>query len=55
MPWVLEETFAAGGLDLHRELRSRRLDPFYRLNWQDEDRHLDFIDRERMPEEIARF
>src|SRR3954465_12304311 len=55
MPWVLEETFAAGGLDLHTELSLTRLDPFYRLNWQDEDRHLDFTERERMPEEIARF
>ena len=27
MPWVLEETFAAGGLDLHREVDLVRLDP----------------------------
>jgi phytoene desaturase len=55
MPWVLEEAFAAGGLDLHAEVRLRRLDPFYRLHWQADDRHLDFTERSRMPEEIARF
>lgn len=55
MPWVLEEAFAAGGLDLHAEVSLRRLDPFYRLNWEHEDRHLDFTDRAGMPDEIARF
>ncbi len=55
MPWVLEEAFAAGGLDLHAEVLLRRLDPFYRLHWQDDDRHLDFVERERMPSELARF
>ena len=33
MPWVLEETFAAGGLDLHSEVTLRRLDPLYRIRW----------------------
>ena len=33
MPWVLEETFAAGGLDMHAELTMRRLDPLYRIRW----------------------
>ena len=56
MPWVLEETFAAGGLDLHREVALSRLDPFYRIFWSGEERHLDFVsDRERMKEGIARF
>ena len=55
MPWVLEEAFAAGGLDLHAEVSLRRLDPFYRLQWEDDERHLDFTERERMPAEIARF
>ena len=50
MPWVLEETFAAGGLDFHAEVRLRRLDPFYRLQWETDDRHLDFVDRARMRE-----
>ena len=56
MPWVLEETFAAGGLDLHSELTLRRLDPLYRIHWAGEQRHFDFTDdRERLREEIARF
>ncbi len=55
MPWVLEEAFAAGGLDFHSEVSLKRLDPFYRLEWDADDRHLDFVDRDRMPDEIARF
>ena len=56
MPWVLEETFAAAGLDLHREVTLRRLEPLYRIRWAHDDRHLDFTsDRARMREEIARF
>ena len=55
MPWVLEETFAAGGLDLHREVTLRRLDPFYRIHWAGEERALDFVATERMPEQIAQF
>jgi phytoene desaturase len=56
MPWVLEETFAAAGLDVHREVALSRLDPFYRIFWAGEERHLDFVsDRERMQGEIAKF
>jgi phytoene desaturase len=56
MPWVLEQTFEAGGLDLYREVDLLPLDPFYRIHWAGEDRHLDFVpDRERMRQEIARF
>jgi phytoene desaturase len=56
MPWVLEEVFAAGGLDLRSEVELVRLDPFYRIFWSGEERHLDFVaDRERMKAEIARF
>src|SRR5688500_6853712 len=56
MPWVLEETFAAGGLDFAREVELERLDPFYRLLWAGEDDHLDFVaDRGRMRAEIAKF
>ena len=55
MPWVLEETFAAGGLDLHREVTLRRLDPFYKIRWAGEERELDFVAAERMPDQIARF
>jgi phytoene desaturase len=56
MPWVLEETFAAGGLDLGREVTMRPLDPFYRIFWAGEERSLDFSgDREAMKAGIARF
>ena len=56
MPWVLEELFAAGGLDVHRELDLVRLDPFYRVLWEGEDRHLDFVaEPERMKAQIAKF
>ena len=56
MPWVLEETFAAGGLDLASEVELVALDPFYRIHWAGEDRHLDFVsDRARMRDAIARF
>src|SRR5215203_4419414 len=56
MPWVLEETFAAGGLDLHSELTLRRLDPLYRIRWAGEERSFDFTsEREALREEIARF
>jgi phytoene desaturase len=56
MPWVLEETFAAGGLDLHAEVTMRALDPFYRIFWANEERSFDFSgDRDRMKAEIARF
>jgi phytoene desaturase len=56
MPWVLQETFAAGGLDLASELRMRRLDPLYRIRWAGEDRTFDFCDSaERLREQVARF
>jgi phytoene desaturase len=56
MPWVLEEAFAAGGLDLHREVTLRRLDPMYRIRWAGEDRHFDFADSpERLRAEVAKF
>ena len=42
MPWVLEETFAAGGLDLRSEVKLRRLDPMYRILWDGEDEYFDF-------------
>ncbi len=56
MPWVLEETFAAGGLDLHAEVELSRLDPFYRIHWAGEEQHLDFVPQpEHMREEITKF
>jgi phytoene desaturase len=56
MPWVLEETFAAGGLNLQSEVVLRRLDPMYRIHWANEERHFDFADdRERLVAEVAKF
>ena len=56
MPWVLEETLAAGGLSLEHELTLHRLDPMYRIRWADDERHLDFTDdRARLAAEIAKF
>jgi phytoene desaturase len=56
MPWVLEETFAAGGLDLHSEVRLRRLDPLYRIRWAGEERVFDFGDSaDALREQVARF
>jgi phytoene desaturase len=55
MPWVLEETFAAAGMDLHREVDLVPLDPFYRIHWSTESEHLDFGPAERMPQELAKF
>ena len=55
MPWVLEETFAAGGIDLHSEVTLRKLDPFYRIFWAGEEDHFDFSgDHDRMVAEIAK-
>ena len=48
MPWVLEETFAAAGMDLQDHVQLDRLDPFYRIRWAQHDEHLDFVaDRDR--------
>jgi len=56
MPWVLEETFAAGGMDLHAEVELMKLDPFYRIFFDGENEHLDFIaNREAMKAQIAKF
>jgi phytoene desaturase len=56
MPWVLEKTFAAGGLDLHAEVTMRRLDPMYRIRWGTEEAHFDFAsDVERLQAEVAKF
>ena len=56
MPWVLEETFAAGGLDLHSELAMRRLEPMYRIHWAGVEEHFDFVaDRDALAAEAAKF
>jgi phytoene desaturase len=56
MPWVLEDTFEAAGLDLWRELELTRLDPLYRIHWAADDRSFDFTDDvDRLREQVARF
>jgi phytoene desaturase len=56
MPWVLEEAFAAAGLDLWDEVGMRRLDPMYRIRWSGEERVFDFADDvDRLEAEVARF
>jgi phytoene desaturase len=56
MPWVLEQTFAAGGLDLHHEITLHRLDPLYRIHWAGDERTFDFHDSvEALTEQVARF
>jgi phytoene desaturase len=56
MPWVLEETFAAGGLDLHAEVTLRPLDPMYRIRWAGVEEHFDFAaDPARLRAEVAKF
>ncbi len=56
MPWVLEETFAAGGLDLGAELTLRRLDPLYRIHWARTEEHFDFVpDPAGLHDEVAKF
>ena len=56
MPWVLEETFAAGGLDLHSEVNLHQLDPLYRIQWAGEDQRFDFRDsRDGLRAEMEKF
>ncbi|MEH3053863.1 MAG: phytoene desaturase family protein [Patulibacter minatonensis] len=56
MPWVLEETFAAGGLNFRDEVDLLPLEPYYRIHWAGDDRHLDVMtDRDGMRDELAKF
>jgi phytoene desaturase len=56
MPWVLEETFAAGGLSFRDEVEVASLEPYYRIHWAGEERHMDFMtDRDGMQQELAKF
>ena len=56
MPWVLEELFGVAGVRLQDRLRMHRLDPFYRISWQDEDRAFLFSgERESMTDQIGQF
>ena len=56
MPEVLDDLFAVAGTSIARELRLRRLDPFYRIAWEGEERDFRFTgDREQMIEQVGRF
>jgi phytoene desaturase len=56
MPEVLEDLMAVAGTTTERELRLRRLDPFYRIAWEGEQRQFLFNgDRAQMLEQIAGF
>jgi phytoene desaturase len=56
MPWVLEETFAAGGLDFAAEVTLHRLDPLYRIRWAGEERTFEFSSQvDVLADQIARF
>lgn len=56
MPELLDDLFRLAGTSTGAELRLRRLEPFYRIRWQDDDRDLLFGgDVEAMRAQIARF
>jgi len=56
MPELLDDLFATAGTTTARELKLRRLDPFYRISWEGEERQLMFNgDRAQMVDQIAGF
>lgn len=56
MPELLDDLFETAGTSLARELTLRRLDPFYRIAWEGEERGLLFNgDRDAMTAQIAGF
>lgn len=56
MPEVIEELFAVAGTATARELRLHRLDPFYRISWEGEERTFLFSGhRDAMREQIGKF
>lgn len=56
MPWLLEELFAIAGRRLDQEVELVRLEPFYRIHWDGDERWLDFSgERDRMVAEIGKF
>src|SRR3954465_5757061 len=56
MPWVLEETFAAGGLALHSEGVPVRLDPLCGIRWAGEAREFDLdASAEGLREQVGLF
>ncbi len=56
MPDLLDELFLAAGTSAARELKLSRLDPFYRIAWEGEERGLLFNgDRAAMISQLAEF
>ena len=56
MPELLDDLFASAGTSTARELKLRRLDPFYRIAWEGKERQLMFNgDRAQMVDQIAGF
>jgi len=56
MPEILEELFVAAGTTTDRQLKLRRLDPFYRIAWEDEQRDFTFNgDHDTLRQQISRF
>src|ERR1700716_2967517 len=56
MPRLLEGLFDLAGVRLADRLRMHRLDPFYRISWQDETRSFLFSgEREAMLQQIGQF
>jgi phytoene desaturase len=56
MPWLLDELYGLAGARVEDHLTLRRLDPFYRIRWSDDERFFDFVgERDRMLGEIGKF
>ncbi|HXM54616.1 MAG TPA: phytoene desaturase family protein, partial [Candidatus Dormibacteraeota bacterium] len=56
MPELVDDVLRLAGTTAARELRLRRLDPFYRISWRDDRRSLLFgADEEAMREQLVRF
>jgi phytoene desaturase len=56
MPAIIDELFQAAGTSMARQLRLHRLDPFYRIGWENEARTFCFSgDRASMRAQIAQF
>jgi phytoene desaturase len=56
MPELLDDILRLAGTSIARELRLRRLDPFYRISWRDDRRSLLFgADHEAMRAQMASF
>jgi len=56
MPEVIDELFSVAGTSMSRQLRLHKLDPFYRISWQNEKRSFVFSgEHETMRAQIGQF